>query len=317
MATNEILNFCSTDTGTNLLSQSDYALDTQRPIGNQPGTARSQLVNKVLRQTSSVCAGFGQFLANTQSTDITDGLTTSQLSDIILNAIRGSTYFYGTSSSSANTYTATIANAALITGQIFYIKFSNTNTGSSTLNINSLGAKSIKTNFGIDLVASQLPTLTPAVLLYDGTNFILQNPANNTIGFTAVMSANQSVNPNTSTKIQFDTTEFDTHGYFDKTTSFSYKPLVPGYYAFSATTTVDCVAGVSVALQVYKNNTEIRSTNNTSGAPAGTYSTIPGYVLYMNGSTDFVDIRVQHTDTLTRSIYSTAGRTWFSGFKVN
>jgi hypothetical protein len=49
MATNEILRFAETDTGTNLLTQSEYAADSQRPIGNQPGVARSKLVNKALR----------------------------------------------------------------------------------------------------------------------------------------------------------------------------------------------------------------------------------------------------------------------------
>jgi len=37
MAINEILKFCDTNTGTNLLTQSEYDADTQRTTGNQPG----------------------------------------------------------------------------------------------------------------------------------------------------------------------------------------------------------------------------------------------------------------------------------------
>lgn len=62
MATNEILKFCETDTSTNLLSQVDYTSDPQRLIGNQPGVARAQLVNKVLRQTSLMSASVAQYL---------------------------------------------------------------------------------------------------------------------------------------------------------------------------------------------------------------------------------------------------------------
>lgn len=82
-AVNQILPFASTDTTTNLLTQAEYSSDSQRPIGNQPGTARSKLVNKVLRQTSTISAGLAQFLADMQNTDVTDALTPAQLAAII------------------------------------------------------------------------------------------------------------------------------------------------------------------------------------------------------------------------------------------
>lgn len=49
------------------------------------------------------------------------------------------------------------------------------NTGACTLNVNGLGAKSIKDSFGNDLVAGDLSGL--AVVHYDGTNFVLLNPS--------------------------------------------------------------------------------------------------------------------------------------------
>ena len=60
MATNNFLPFCETDTGTNLLSQTDYAASPYLPIGNQPGVASSQLVNKVLRQATAIAAAVAQ-----------------------------------------------------------------------------------------------------------------------------------------------------------------------------------------------------------------------------------------------------------------
>lgn len=83
MATNEILPFASTDTGTNLLTQAEYSADAQRPIGNQPGVARSKLVNKVLKQTSLVAAALAKYVADNQGTNVTDALTVDALAALI------------------------------------------------------------------------------------------------------------------------------------------------------------------------------------------------------------------------------------------
>lgn len=93
MATNEILPFCSVDTGTNLLTQVEYDADGQRIIGNQPGPppARSKLVNKVLKQTSIISSGFGEFLSDYQNDNIVDTLSENQISQIIFNAINNAT----------------------------------------------------------------------------------------------------------------------------------------------------------------------------------------------------------------------------------
>jgi len=48
MATNNFLPFSPTDTGTNLLTQVEYAAATDRTIGNQPGVASSKLNNKAI-----------------------------------------------------------------------------------------------------------------------------------------------------------------------------------------------------------------------------------------------------------------------------
>lgn len=72
MSVNEFLPFCQTDTGLNLESQVDYTADTQRGIGNQPGIARSKLVNKVLRQASAVSATLAQVVSDKLGEDVLD-----------------------------------------------------------------------------------------------------------------------------------------------------------------------------------------------------------------------------------------------------
>ena len=76
---NEILKFCETSTGTNLLSQSDYTADAQRLIGNQPGIARDKLVNKVLRQSSWIAKVFCDYLVQQTGSSITDDSNDSAL----------------------------------------------------------------------------------------------------------------------------------------------------------------------------------------------------------------------------------------------
>ena len=47
-----------------ILSLAEYTADSQRLRGNQPGIARLELVNTVLKQTSHMTAGLAQFIAN-------------------------------------------------------------------------------------------------------------------------------------------------------------------------------------------------------------------------------------------------------------
>lgn len=87
MATNEILPFAVTNTGTNLLTQAEYSADEQRSTGHQPGIARSKLANKAMRQASLLAAGLAEFIADYQANNVTDSLTPQQIADYLLAAI--------------------------------------------------------------------------------------------------------------------------------------------------------------------------------------------------------------------------------------
>lgn len=82
MAASEILTFCPNDTGTNLLTQAEYLADSQRTNGNQPGTASSKLNNKALKQSALVASAMAAWIAELQSTNVTDLLTSAQLKDL-------------------------------------------------------------------------------------------------------------------------------------------------------------------------------------------------------------------------------------------
>lgn len=88
MGANEILVFGDAATGGNVLSQAAYLADAQRNIGHQPGTARQELENKVLRQVSVVCAAIGKVVADNQVSDVVDTLTPTQLAAYFVTAVR-------------------------------------------------------------------------------------------------------------------------------------------------------------------------------------------------------------------------------------
>lgn len=81
--------------------------------------------------------------------------------------------------SGTNTYTATItpAIAAYLNTHRFFIRFTNANTGASTLNLNGLGAVPIVRNNGNALTSGDILAGGIYVLAYDGTNFRLITPS--------------------------------------------------------------------------------------------------------------------------------------------
>lgn len=80
---------------------------------------------------------------------------------------------------SSNTY-ALAANgtySAYTRGDTFTFEANHTNTGAATLNVSSLGAKAIKHVSGAALIANQIQSGGVYRVVYDGTNFLLQNPS--------------------------------------------------------------------------------------------------------------------------------------------
>jgi hypothetical protein len=109
MAANKILTFSPTDIGTNLLTDTEYAADSQRTNGNQPGTARSKLVNKALRQASLIAAGLSQLMADSQGTDLVDTLTPAQIATIFKATLSAANIFATAPQFNATTLPATTA----------------------------------------------------------------------------------------------------------------------------------------------------------------------------------------------------------------
>ncbi len=79
MPTNDFLQFCPTDTGTNLLTEADYTASADRTSGNKPGIASAKLNNRALRQANYVTSQVAQFVSDSSATDVLDDATPTKL----------------------------------------------------------------------------------------------------------------------------------------------------------------------------------------------------------------------------------------------
>ncbi|WP_241123034.1 hypothetical protein [Achromobacter xylosoxidans] len=95
MATNEILPFAAAS-GANVLTQAEYAADTQRTSGNVPGVARSKLVNKAARQAAFVSSMVGQYIADRSGQDVLDNGDIAALQAKFVSALAASPALTGT-----------------------------------------------------------------------------------------------------------------------------------------------------------------------------------------------------------------------------
>jgi hypothetical protein len=125
--------------------------------------------------------------------------------------------------------------------------------------------------------------------------------------FSAYLSSNQSITNKTVTKVSFDTEEFDTNNNF---ASSRFTPTVAGYYQ------INCgiaASGFPVSIfystiykngSIYKYGNTIANTNAISTASS---------IVYLNGSTDYVEIYGSVTATSGSAFYGSSFTTFING----
>jgi hypothetical protein len=101
--------------------------------------------------------------------------------------------------------------------------------------------------------------------------------------FSAYSTTGQTFSNGTSTKIQFQNEEFDTASCFDNATNYRFTPTVAGYYQVNLCWGTSSVLS-SVVIALFKNGSDFkRGSSGTLG------STAMSALVYMNGSTDYVE----------------------------
>jgi hypothetical protein len=141
--------------------------------------------------------------------------------------------------------------------------------------------------------------------------------AGNGPAFFVRPSASQTITLATETKIQLNTEEFDTSSNFD-TTTYRFTPTVAGYYQISAgVRATGATTNTSSGIIIYKNGSSYVA-NYSQATNITQYPTISS-LIYMNGSTDYIEFYGIVTGSGTASFGTTAAgayATWASGCLV-
>jgi hypothetical protein len=115
--------------------------------------------------------------------------------------------------------------------------------------------------------------------------------------FSAYQSTQQTnITTFVQTKVLFQTEEFDTNGNYATGTS-RFTPTVAGYYQVSSTVTVASNSNSSFSLTtIYKNGVSLKSGSLSVGISTAFPRSNISALVFMNGSTDYLEAYVFGTD---------------------
>ena len=234
---------------------------------------------------------------------------------------RGGLSSTGTPNAYALTTNETIS--AYAAGCTFTFVANFTNTGSATLNIDAVGALTIKKEHNVNLEAGDIEQYQVCVVAYqsdDNTFQLLTPTSTNKRYFSAYLGSTQSIPFASVTIVSLDSEGVDSASEFN-TGTFRYTPTVPGYYFVEGNVTyANNQLGKAVRCDIYKNSALALSGITLGGRTATQEITdidakCSGLV-YMNG-TDFLTLRTYHDMTGSQNIVSGSAYTHLSGFKVS
>ena len=227
----------------------------------------------------------------------------------IIREACGTVYTAG-GSANALTITTVPAITAYFTGLRLKVKAASANTGTATLNVNSLGLKNITRDGAIGLVEGDILVDKALDLIYDGTHFQLLNPGGSPKA-AAYRSAAQTIGSSTWTQVQQDAEEFDVGGYMEITGSYRYFPARAGKYLLIGQVAYQAASGTaSIYAAIYKNGTSHRFANAGSASAAAARTVAVSCIVEANGTTDYFQLYTFQDQGGNMSIDTGATRTF-------
>jgi hypothetical protein len=168
MANNNFKQFANAG-GANVVTQTAYeALTTLLADGFASGTALSNQLNKVWRQSATMAAAVAQLIADITGQDvIDDGTINTILGNLISSVMIGG---YAVDSGVVNAYVITLSPApiGLYDGMQIKFKTANANTSTTpTINVNGLGAVLLTNSGGAGVVIGQIVPGTIQTAIYN------------------------------------------------------------------------------------------------------------------------------------------------------
>ena len=169
-----------------------------------------------------------------------------------------------------------------------------------------------------------LPTTTGTILTTASTAVVTQamlstNVVGNGPAFSAYLSSSdQTFSDATNTKITFNAEEFDTNSNFN-TSTYRFTPTVAGYYQISACAVFRQSPMIDSVILLYKNGSVFKrgyEFSIASGANMTNMGMMISTLVYMNGSTDYLEVYAYSDGTGNATLINGDAQTYFQGVLV-
>ena len=158
----------------------------------------------------------------------------------------------------------------------------------------------------------QTYTLNGVIYTWNGSAWVGGNPS--APAFSVHRNGtNQTSIPagGVATKILWTTEEYDVGGYF---ASSRYTPQVPGIYQINGAALMALVIdSVTAQVEIRKNGVAHRYGSAVPGGYVGNPQSVVAALVSFNGTTDWIELWVNHDDTVVRDLYGAANTTYFQG----
>lgn len=154
-------------------------------------------------------------------------------------------------------------------------------SGTCTLQPNAVSGTTVLT----------LPTANGTVLTTANAFAAGTGPA-----FSAYATATQTISGGTFTKVTLGLEDFDTNNNFASST---FTPTVAGYYQINCTVFVEATTITRIIANLYKNGASLERLQDIGVTGSNTAGVTGSMVVYMNGSTDYLELYIYATGTGT------------------
>jgi len=185
------------------------------------------------------------------------------------------------------------------------LKLNSSGGGSVTLDVPSTASDftaTVPANTGTLVTTGSTAAVTQGMLA--------SGVAGNGPAFSAHLGSNQSLSNNVFTKLNINVEAFDTNNCYN-TSLYRFTPNVAGYYFVTGTMT--CINSVYVVVYIYKNGNLLKE--GVQGAAINApYRTNVSGLIYMNGTTDFLELYGLQAGGSSFDALAGAGPTFFDAF---
>lgn len=135
--------------------------------------------------------------------------------------------------------------------------------------------------------------------------------------FSAYLNtATQALSNGAFTKIAINTEEFDTNNNFDSTTNYRFTPTVAGYYQINGCVNINNTSSTRNVCSVFKNGSEYKRGVDLGGIIPSTVGVVVSSLVYLNGSTDYVELYAYCAAASTVASGGNTYATYFNGALV-